>query len=209
MEAFADVASRLAEIGRFFHSRGWVLGTSGNLSAVLSRVPLRLAISASGKDKGSLQVGDFLEIDGDGTVASAGARPSDEAPLHLAIVRERGAGAVLHSHSVWGTLLSDACAAEGGVRMAGWEMLKGLSGVSTHEHAEWVPVLPNSQDYPRLSAELAAALRAHPAAHGVLLRGHGLYTWGRDLAEARRHVEVLEFLFEVEGRRSALGRGGA
>jgi methylthioribulose-1-phosphate dehydratase len=209
VDAFVDVAARLAEIGRFFHSRGWVLGTSGNLSAVLSRVPLRIAISASGRDKGALGTGDFLEIDGDGAAVSAGGRPSDESPLHIAIVRERGAGAVLHSHSVWGTLLSDACAMEGGVRLAGWEMLKGLSGVTTHEHAEWVPILANSQDYARLSADVTAALRAHPAAHGVLLRGHGLYSWGRDLAEARRHVEVLEFLFEVEGRRSALGRGGA
>lgn len=209
MDDFADVAARLAEVGRFFHSRGWVLGTSGNLSAVLSRVPLRIAISASGRDKGSLGSADFLEIDGDGAVVSAGGRPSDEGPLHLAIVRERGAGAVLHTHSVWGTLLSDARATEGGVRMVGWEMLKGLSGVSTHEHAEWVPILANSQDYGRLSADLSVALKAHPPAHGVLLRGHGLYAWGRDVAEARRHVEVLEFLFEVEGRRSALGRGGA
>lgn len=209
MDDLADVASRLAEVGRFFHSRGWVVGTSGNLSAVLSRVPLRIVISASGRDKGALGAQDFLEIDADGGALSAGGRPSDETPLHLAIVGERGAGAVLHSHSVWGTLLSDACAGAGGVRLVGWEMLKGLSGVSTHEHAEWVPILANSQDYPRLSAELTATLRAHASSHGVLLRGHGLYAWGRDLAEARRHVEVLEFLFEVEGRRSALGRGGA
>jgi methylthioribulose-1-phosphate dehydratase len=208
MEDLADVRSRLAEVGRFFHARGWVLGTSGNLSAVLSRVPLRVAISASGRDKGALGVDDFLEIDGEGKVVPPGGRPSDESPLHLAIVRERGAGAVLHSHSVWGTLLSDVRAAEGGVRLAGWEMLKGLSGVSTHEHAEWVPILPNSQDYPRLSADLTATLRAHPSAHGVLLRGHGLYAWGDDLRQARRHVEVLEFLFEVEGRRAALGPGG-
>ena len=209
MDAFADVASRLAEIGRAFHGRGWVLGTSGNLSSVLSREPLRLAISASGRDKGSLRPQDFLEIDGAGSVVSGTGRPSDESPLHLAIVAERGAGAVLHTHSVWGTLLSDARGTDGGVRLSGWEMLKGLSGVRTHEHAEWVPVLENTQDYAQLSADLTAALRAHPACHAVLLRGHGLYAWGRDLDEARRHVEILEFLVEVEGRRSALGRGGA
>ena len=209
MGAFEDVAARLAEVGRFFHARGWVLGTSGNMSAVLSRDPLRIAITASGRDKGSLSQEHFLEVDEKGSVVSGAGRPSDETPLHLVIVGERGAGAVLHSHSVWGTLLSDAWVKDGGLRLTGWEMLKGLSGVETHEHTEWVPILENSQDYARLSTDLAGAVRAHPASHGVLLRGHGLYAWGRDLDEARRHVEVLEFLLEVEGRRGALGRGGA
>jgi methylthioribulose-1-phosphate dehydratase len=209
VDAFVDVAQRLAETGRFFHSRGWVLGTSGNLSSVLSREPLRLVISASGRDKGRLSPQDFLEIDGRGAVLSGAGRPSDESPLHLVVVGERGAGAVLHTHSVWATLLSDARAPEGGVRLSGWEMLKGLSGVKTHEHQEWVPIVENSQDYAHLSEEVTAALRAHPACHAVLLRGHGLYAWGRDVDEARRHVEILEFLFEVEGRRAALGPGGA
>jgi methylthioribulose-1-phosphate dehydratase len=207
--SFEDVAARLAEVGRFFHARGWVLGTSGNLSAAISRDPLRIAITASGRDKGDLSLEHFLEIDETGAVVSGDGRPSDEAPLHLAIVGARGAGAVLHSHSVWGTVLSDSRAAEGGLRLSGWEMLKGLSGVTSHEHSEWLPILENSQDYARLSREVAAALRANPSSHGVLLRGHGLYAWGRGLDEARRHVEVLEFLMEVEGRRGGFGRGGA
>jgi methylthioribulose-1-phosphate dehydratase len=79
-------------------------------------------------------------------------------------------------------------------------MLKGLAGVTTHEHSEWVPILDNTQDYDRMARDVSTALARHPRAHGLLLRGHGLYAWGRDLEEAQRHVEVLEFLFEVEGR---------
>jgi methylthioribulose-1-phosphate dehydratase len=115
-------------------------------------------------------------------------------------VRARGAGAVLHTHSVWSTLLSEAFAAEGRLVIEGFEMLKGLAGVRTHEHRELLPVIDNSQDMDALSRSLEAALERHPAAHGVLLRRHGLYTWGRDLAEARRHVEIFEFLLEVIGR---------
>jgi methylthioribulose-1-phosphate dehydratase len=115
-------------------------------------------------------------------------------------VRQAGAGAVLHTHSVWGTLLSDHHGPAGGFALEGYEMLKGLGGVSTHEHREWVPILENSQDYVTLSSTLSSTLREHPRSHGVLLRKHGLYTWGSDLAEARRHVEILEFLFEVEAR---------
>jgi len=80
-------------------------------------------------------------------------------------------------------------------------LLKALSGVATHEYCELVPILENSQEYVGLAVELAAALRNYPAAHGVLLRRHGLYTWGESIAGARRHLEALEFLFEVESRR--------
>ena len=79
--------------------------------------------------------------------------------------------------------------------------MKGLSGVATHEYEERVPILANSQDYAALSAGLAAALETFPDTHGVLLSRHGLYTWGKSVADARRHLEALEFLFEVEGRR--------
>jgi methylthioribulose-1-phosphate dehydratase len=79
-------------------------------------------------------------------------------------------------------------------------MLKGLEGVATHQHSEWLPILDNDQDMPRLATRVQATLEEFPAAHGFLLRGHGLYTWGNDLAQARRHVEIFEFLLETTGR---------
>jgi methylthioribulose-1-phosphate dehydratase len=200
---FAELARTVCEIGRQAHARGWALGTSGNMSAVTSREPLRLAITPSGADKGCLAPEQILEIDGAVQVVSGSGRPSDEARVHLAVVEARGAGAVLHTHSVWGTLLSEACAAAGGVEIAGYEMLKGLDGVRSHEHREWLPIVGNRQDWHEGAPSITAALAAHPAAHGLLLRGHGLYTWGRDVGEARRHLEVLEFLLEVVGRSRA------
>jgi methylthioribulose-1-phosphate dehydratase len=120
----------------------------------------------------------------------------------LAIVRARGAGAgaVLHTHSIWSTILSDA-ATDGGLAIEGYEMLKGLDGVQTHDHREWLPVLDNTQDWAAAVPRVESALQAHPNAHGFLIRRHGLYTWGRDLAAAKRQVEILEFLFEVMGRK--------
>jgi methylthioribulose-1-phosphate dehydratase len=200
MALLSEVAPLLAATGRALHGRGWALGTSGNFSAVLRREPLALAISRSGVDKGDLSAGDILEVDGDGVALEPEARPSEETVVHLAVVRERGAGSVLHTHSVWGTLLSEAAGDAGELVLRGYEMLKGLSGVRTHEHSERLPVLENTQDYDHMSRDVRAALAEYPGAHGLLLRGHGLYTWGRDVPEARRHVEILEFLFEVEGR---------
>ncbi len=202
---FRKLAAELAKAGRNFYARGWALGTSGNFSAVVSAKPMRLAITSTGLDKSLLAAVQFLEIDERAQVVRGQGRPSAEAHLHVAIVRARGAGAVLHTHSVWSSIVSEAFAAESGLTLEGFEMLKGLSGIRSHEHREWVPVLKNSQDMPALAEELAETLRKHPAIHGVLLRRHGLYTWGQDLAEAKRHVEIFEFLMEVVGRTSAAG----
>jgi methylthioribulose-1-phosphate dehydratase len=195
-----QLAYALAQAGRAFHARGWALGTSGNFSAVLQREPLLLLITASGLDKAALNAQHFLEIDGACNVLRGSLQPSAEALIHLAVARVRDAGAILHTHSVWGTLLSDFHAAEGGLTISGYEMLKGLEGVRTHEHSERLPIIENSQDIPALAASIEAVLLSHPDSHGFLLRAHGLYTWGEDVAQARRHVEVLEFLLEVLGR---------
>lgn len=196
----SDVAESLAECGRNFYQRGWVLGTSGNFSAVVEREPLRLLITASGHDKGQLTTDHFVEVDIAGKVVAGNGKPSDETKLHLTLVNQRGAVSVLHTHSVWSTLLSNAHAREGGINIAGWEMLKGLAGVKTHQHNEWLPILDNSQEMSELANRLSALLNEQPNIHGFLLRGHGLYTWGASIQEAKRHIEILEFLLEVTGR---------
>lgn len=197
---FQDLAAALAEIGRSFYQRGWVFGTSGNFSAVSSRQPLCLAITPTGLDKGALDPAAFLEIDEGARVLRGKGKPSAETGLHLAIVRTRGAGAVLHTHSLWSTLLSDAFASAEAVPLEGFEMLKGLRGIHTHEHREVLPIFENSQDIAQLADRVQARLKNDPAVHGFLIRRHGMYTWGEDLAEAKRHAEVLEFLLEVLGR---------
>ena len=206
-DAFGKTARQLAEIGRRMYARGWALGTSGNFSAVVSRRPLRLAITASSRPKGSLRVSDILECDDHGRVVGRrSGRPSAETRLHLEIVRRRRAGAVLHTHSVWSTMLSESWGAA--LTIEGYEMLKGLAGVASHDHREVVPILDNDQDMARLAGRVAQTLDSHPAAHAFLLRRHGMYTWGETLADAERHVEILEFLFEVVARTGAAADPG-
>ena len=197
----ALLARNLAAFAREFHSRGWALGTSGNYSAVLRREPLRLLITSSGLDKSALSPKDFLEIDQCAKVLKGKGKPSAETFLHLAVIRARNAGCILHTHSVWSTLLSERHVAHGGLAIFGYEMLKGLEGVKTHDHREWIPIFANDQDISVLAEKVEAALNRDSASHGFLLSGHGLYTWGEDLAQARRHIEIFEFLFAVVGRR--------
>jgi methylthioribulose-1-phosphate dehydratase len=202
MKSARDAAAReLAQVGRRFYARGWVLGTSGNFSTLIARRPLRLAITASSVDKGALEPDDILTVNESGAVLGRrSARASAETLLHLEIVRRRNAAAVLHTHSVWATALSDLHAGAGGLEISGYEMLKGLEGVLTHEHAEWIPIVGNDQEMPRLARAVGNALERHPASHAFLLRRHGLYTWGASLRDAVRHVEILEFLLETVGR---------
>lgn len=200
----ASVCAGLLALIQSIHRRGWAPGTGGNFSQLLSREPFRLLITASGVDKGTVGLGELLEVDEVGKPRAGDRKPSAETLLHLAVLATTDATVVLHTHSIWNTLASLQAGpdAEREFVISGLEMLKGLSGVTTHEHVERIPILPNSQDMPQLRAELQERLRAAPHTHAVLIAGHGLYTWGRDLAEAQRHLEILEFLFEVTLRRA-------
>lgn len=195
-------AAELAEAGKTFYDRGWVLGTSGNFSMLLARKPMRLCITASGNEKGNLEETHFLELDDDAEILQGFGKPSAETMLHLTIYRLiPKARSILHTHSVWGTILSDVCFQDGGIEIEGYEMLKGLSGVKTHAHREIVPIIENSQDYIALSHVIDTVIKENKGIHGIYLRRHGLYTWGETVSEAKRHVEIFEFLFEVLGRR--------
>ena len=198
---FSEAAARLIKVGQRFDQRGWVLGTSGNFSLVIDDEPLRLAITRSGTQKGELTAADIMELDGDGiSVGTTAGIPSAETRLHLEVIAARPVRSVLHTHSTWSTLVSDRFAPRGGVAIQGYEMLKGLAGVTTHEYREWIPIVENDQDMPRLAAKIGETLQAHPECHAFLLRRHGLYTWGATLPAAVRHVEILEFLLESVGR---------
>jgi methylthioribulose-1-phosphate dehydratase len=197
----------LREVGAMLWQRGWSVGTSSNYSIVISRDPLELLVTASGQDKGRLTRGDFVRIDASGKpVASGQPKSSAETLLHVVAAEQPGVGAVLHTHSVYSTVLSDLYFPQGGFEIAGYEMLKGLAGITTHEASIWVDVFDNTQNIPILAEQVRERLSdaERPLRHGYLIRKHGLYTWGRDLAEARRHIEIFEFLFECVARRMIL-----
>ncbi len=195
---------QLRDCGRLFHQRGWSVGTSSNYSVVLNHDPAELLITASGKDKGRLSRSDFVHIGSDGKgIEPNQPKSSAETMLHVVLAKLPDVGCVLHTHSVWGTLLSDYHFERQGFEISGYEMLKGLEGITTHESTHFIPIFENTQDIAGLAVELNDRL-ADPdfsMTHGFLLRNHGLYTWGKDVAAARRHVEVYEFLFECEGRK--------
>jgi len=205
----ANAETLLCQIAKECHARGWALGTSGNSSWVVHRQPLVLTITVTGLHKGTLSQDDFVRVDENGTVVEGTGCPSAETALHLLLANVWRASAVLHTHSSWSTIISDLHANSGGLWIEGYEMLKGLEGVESHLHREWLPIIENDQDMVRLTRVVGAKLTEYPNVHGFLLRRHGLYTWGENLEQARRHLEILEFLLEVVGRARTLSEADA
>ena len=188
-------------LAAFSIKRGWSWATSSNYSVVLQSNPLELLITASGKHKGELSDHDFVLVDETGApVADGQPKSSAETMLHVVVARCReNVGAVLHTHSVWSNVLSDRYLSDGRIRLEGQEMLKGLNGVTTHETNVDILIVPNTQDIVSLANHLEPRFRAGDPLlqYGFLMARHGLYTWGRDVDEALRHMEVLEYLFQV------------
>lgn len=205
---YAEQVDQLRRVGNIFWQRGWSLGTSSNYSVVVHRDPLQILVTASGKDKGRLGREDFVLVDAQGVPTRPNQpKSSAETLLHCVAAQRSDVGAILHTHSVWSTVLSERFAPLGGIMLEGFEMLKGLNGVATHEHRQWLPIFENTQDIPSLAEKVQAAMQQpeQPLTHGYLIRRHGIYTWGRDLDEAARQIEILEFLLECLGRQVNMG----
>lgn len=178
----------------FFHGRGWVAGTAGNLSVRPPDGPV--LITPSGRHKGTLSVGDLVSVSPDGSpVGAKGGRPSAEASLHAAIYRYvPNAGAVYHVHTVESNLVS-LWEHDGGLGLPPLEMLKGL-GVMGENPSARMKVFPNWPEVPKIAAEVGKRFGDGGfEVPGFLIRLHGLTVWGEDPDQALHHVELMDFLF--------------
>jgi len=194
---FNGCADCIARTAAELAARGWTPATSSNFSMRIDAD--HAAITVSGRDKGKLGRDDIMLIDMDGHAIGTDARPSAETALHTQIYRRwPTVGAVLHTHSRTQSVASRLFAAEGAIRLQGWELQKAISGHDTHESVLEIPVFPNTQHMPELVARVDAWLDAGKSLHAYLIDGHGIYTWGRDMAETVRHLEALEFLLDCE-----------
>lgn len=135
----------------------------------------------------------------DGRPLDPAQKPSAETALHLQLYRRLpAAGAILHTHSHAQSVASRWFARDGAVALRGWELQKAIEGYTTHDCTLTVPVFPNSQAMPDLEARVDAWLDAGQPLCAYLIEGHGLYTWGRDMPQAERHLEALDFLLACE-----------
>ncbi|MGD8166229.1 methylthioribulose 1-phosphate dehydratase [Herbiconiux sp. P16] len=212
-ESLIAAGTALAAESARFAGLGWMPGTAGNLSVTLARGPLRVAVTASGLDKGELTATDIVLVDENGewvadAAADAGAgltaelglatRPSAEAGLHARIAAVTGAGAVIHVHAL--AAVRAGFAWPEGVLLHDLEMLKGI-GHSAHGEEVVIPVVQNHQDmrvlgddFERVYIPRTASVAEVPA---LVVAGHGIYAWGADLRQARWHLELVEALLQI------------
>ena len=195
-KAFLNAAQQLIDAGRFIDRKGWVPATSGNFSV---RLPDgTIAITVSGKHKGQLEIADIMLIDADANSLD-GKKPSAETLLHTSLYqRYSDVHAILHPHSLNATLISKVFTDK--LVLKDYELLKALSGITTHECQVIVPIFANNQDIPQLVAEVDHYLNQNNACHAYIIAAHGLYTWGSTVQETLRHLEALDFLFDCELR---------
>ncbi len=194
---FESSADDIADTARELASLGWTPATSSNFSIRLDAD--HAAITISGRDKGRLGRDDIMLVDMQGHAVGGTARPSAETALHTQLYRRwPRVHAVLHTHSRTQSVASRLFADAGVIRLHGWELQKAICGHSTHDSVLEIPVFQNTQQIPELVAHVEAWLDAGKPLHAYLIDGHGIYTWGRNLAEARRHLEALEFLLACE-----------
>lgn len=178
-------------------AKGWIPATSGNFSLRMDAD--HVAVTASGCNKACLTPQEILVVDLQGKPLSAVGKPSAETELHTQIYRRfPQIGAVLHTHSLNQTLASRVFAADGRLEIAGYELLKAFSGYATHEDHIVIPVFANSQDMGELGSAIDRYLAHRPISHAYLIDGHGAYAWGATMADARRHLDALEFLLTCE-----------
>ncbi len=202
--AFAE----LSEVKELFAGRGWFPGTSGNLSVRVGDFNpgrFQFAVTASGKDKSKSTPEDFLLVDQNGKASEATSlKPSAETQIHCEIYRLTGCGAIFHIHSVYSNLVSEYFWERRSVPVTGVELIKGLGIWEEEAHID-IPIVPNFADIPRIVPEVTDHL--NPRLPGILLRKHGIYAWGADAFEAKRHLESFEFLFEYVYRWELLNKG--
>jgi methylthioribulose-1-phosphate dehydratase len=208
----------IAELCRLFYGLGWVSGTGGGISI---RDDEGIHMAPSGVQKERIAPEDVFLLDGRDLAqcrvlrppASPSLRISECQPLFYNAYRDRGAGAVIHSHSIWAVLAARLYSPRGGAGVfvsEGLEMQKGLRGKGCFERVA-VPIIPNTPREAELTDSMAAAMRAHPDVDAVLVAGHGVYVWGSTWVSAKTQAECYDYLFRaaVEAQRLGLPAGAA
>jgi len=186
-----EARQALCDAGKSLAARNWTPATSGNFSL---RVDNEFLITRSGADKGQLNVNDILRLNHHGQPMEA-AKASAETDLHLQIYQLfPHANCVLHVHSLHATALSMT---REQIRLSGYELLKALPGIETHETSIDIPIVQNSQNMADIMREFSA-LPHRDAVPAYIIRGHGMYCWGNTIRETMQYIEALDFLFQCE-----------
>ncbi|MFC4811739.1 methylthioribulose 1-phosphate dehydratase [Paenibacillus sp. GCM10023250] len=207
LETKQRALAELTDVKRLFADRGWFPGTSGNLSVRVGEFApddFQFAITASGKDKSLSTPEDFLFVDREGKPSeTTSLKPSAETLIHCEIYRLTGCGAIFHVHTVFNNLVSELFWERKSIPVDGVELIKAFNIWDEEAHID-IPIVSNFAHIPSIVPEVTE--RLDKRIPGIMLRKHGIYAWGANAFEAKRHLEAFEFLFEYVYRWELLHR---
>jgi methylthioribulose-1-phosphate dehydratase len=191
-----DIRNNLSSCATHFYRLGLMMGTAGNLSAKLT--PDSFWITASGKNKGNLELDDFLLLDLEGNILknpNPNNRPSAETSIHQTIYRLfPQANACYHVHSVEANLVS-RLTKEDSLKLPSIEMLKGL-GIWQENPNISLALFENFLSVPQISESIAKRFESSlPEVNALLIRDHGVTVWAESTQSALNYIEVIEYLF--------------
>ena len=192
-----NIRELICDLCRHFYKLGWVSGTGGGISICQGD---KIYMAPSGIQKERVQPEDIFVLDRQGNILES---PEGDytlsacKPLFMNAFRLRNAGAVLHSHSLNAmivTLISKETFC-----ITGLEMMKGIEGINIYDLLE-VPIIRNTPYESQLADSMADAILKFPRSQAVLVRGHGVYVWGRDWKQAKTQAECYDYLFAAAVR---------
>lgn len=192
----SELKTKMAETIRHYNQKGWSPATSTNYS--FKDELGTIWVSRSGVDKSEFSIGDFITVDLNGKAIGSysDCRPSAETLIHCALYEMfPETKVILHSHSIYPVLLSTQKGFD--LKFQGYEIQKGFEGQTTHEDSVHIPIFHNTQDMNAFK-DLLFQNRERLANHALVIRKHGTYAWGKNLFEAKRHLETLEYLCQCE-----------
>jgi L-fuculose-phosphate aldolase len=185
----AEERDALAAAGRRLAARGLVIGTSGNLSA---RREDLVAVTPTGAVISELRAGDLTVISlADGEIVEGELEPTSEVPMHLAVYRATGAGAIAHTHATASTAIGLVCEQ---IPLIHYTMLSLGGALRVAPYATY-----GTQE---LAEHVVAALQYKQAA---LMRNHGSIALGSTVAKSVDNLELAEWCAETYARAVTLG----
>jgi L-ribulose-5-phosphate 4-epimerase len=185
-----EVSQALSEQGYF----GTKSGSAGNVS-VLIEGEEAIAVTPSGRKYGDMRAEDICIVDFDLERIDATCDPSIEAPMHIAVYKNRrDVNAVIHTHQVYASIFSILN-----------EPIPALFDEVTVAVGSTIDVVPYGvSGSPQLLENVVSKLDNR--CHCYLLQNHGALCVGRNLDKTVNYVELLEKTASIYYRALATGR---
>ena len=210
----ASLREQVLQANQEIARRGLAPHTFGNASGIdrsgidgSGRQPL-VVIKPSGVDYAALTAADLVVTDLDGKIVEGGLRPSSDLDTHTLLYREfPSLGGIVHTHSEFATSWAQAGRPIPCLGTTHADYFHGPVPVTEALTADEV-----AEAYVRnTGAIIVRRFRLENldpvAVPGVLVAGHAPFAWGKSVAEAVDHADVLEYIARLAFRSVLLRLG--